>query len=152
MNNQKPHKHSRNISGHRNKTSNSISFLKHPFNILTKNNNNKTINSTNKKISFSQIIKSNLQMYNITNEEIGIIKINDIIDTKNCHLVAIFKDYLISDYIDEFLRRIYHKNEIKERIPKFEGYYKNYLTFFCNIIFSDFFSNYILQLFSNIYS
>ena len=145
MNNQKPHKHSRNISGHRNKTSNSISFLKHPFNILTKNNNNKTINSTNKKISFSQIIKSNLQMYNITNEEIGIIKINDIIDTKNCHLVAIFKDYLISDYIDEFLRRFYKNKESKLRIPKFSDYYKNYLTFFCKPIFSDFFANKIIQ-------
>ncbi len=145
MNNQKPHKHSRNISGHRNKTSNSISFLKHQFNIFTRNNNNKTINNTNKKISFSQIIKTNLQMYNITNEEIGIIKINDIIDTKNCHLVAIFKDYLISDYIDEFLRRFYKNKESKLRIPKFSDYYKNYLTFFCKPIFSDFFANKIIQ-------
>ena len=145
MNNQKPHKHSRNISGHRNKTSNSISFLKHPFNIFTKNNNNKTINCTDKKISFYQIIKSNLQIYNITNQEIDIIKINDLIDTKNCHLVAIFKDYLISDYIEEFLRRFYKNKESKLRIPKFSDYYKNYLTFFCNPIFSDFFANKVIQ-------
>ena len=145
MNNQKPHKHSRNISEHRNKTSNSISFLKHPFNIFTKNNNNKTINCTDKKISFYQIIKSNLQMYNITNQEIDIIKINDLIDTKNCHLVAIFKDYLISDYIEEFLRRFYKNKESKLRIPKFSDYYKNYLTFFCNPIFSDFFANKVIQ-------
>lgn len=32
--------------------------------------------------------------------------INDIIETKTNHFLAIFKDYLITDYIDEFLKDI----------------------------------------------
>ena len=52
---------------------------------------------------------------------------------------------MISDYIDEFLRRFYSKKEIKERLPKFESYYKNYLSFFCKPTFSDFFANDIIQ-------
>ena len=33
--------------------------------------------------------------------------IESLICNKNCHAVAIFKDYMILDYIDEFLKR-YH--------------------------------------------
>ena len=147
MINNKQNKRTRNvITGIKNKGSNTISFLNIPFNKLTIINNvNKTQNDIPKKISLNSIINRNLQNHNSNEKTKGIIAINDLIESKNCHLVAIFKDYLISDYIDEFLRRIYHKNEIKERIPKFEGYYKNYLTFFCNPIFSDFFANDIIQ-------
>jgi hypothetical protein len=64
MNEQKQHKHSRNILGHKNKTSNTFSFLKFPSNILTKNQNTKTLTVTHNKILYSTIIKLNLQMYN----------------------------------------------------------------------------------------
>ena len=33
--------------------------------------------------------------------------INDIIETKTNHFLAIFKDYLITDYVDEFLKRYF---------------------------------------------
>ena len=145
MNDQKQHKHSRNILGHKNKTSNTFSFLKLPSNILTKNQNTKTLTVTHNKVLYSTIIKVNLQMYNTYKKEFEVIKINDLIESKNCNLVAIFKDYLISDYIDEFLRRFYKNKESKLRIPKFSDYYKNYLTFFCKPIFSDFFANKIIQ-------
>ena len=147
MINNKQNKRTRNqISGIKNKGSNTISFLNIPFNKLTIINNvNKTQNEHPKKISLNNIIKRNLHFHNSNHKTKGIISINDLIESKNCHLVAIFKDYLISDYIDEFLRRFYHKKEIWERIPKFEGYYKNYLTFFCKPIFSDFYANEIIQ-------
>ena len=141
MNDQKQHKHSRNILGHKNKTSNTFSFLKLPSNILTKNQNTKTLTVTHNKVLYSTIIKVNLQMYNTYKKEFEVIKINDLIESKNCNLVAIFKDYLISDYIDEFLRRFYKIKESKSRIPKFSDYYKNYLKFFCKPTFSDFFAN-----------
>ena len=147
MINNKQNKRTRNqISGIKNKGSNTISFLNIPFNKLTIINNvNKTQNEHPKKISLNNIIKRNLLIHNSNQKTKGIISINDLIESKNCRLVAIFKDYLISDYIDEFLRRFYHKKEIWERIPKFEGYYKNYLTFFCKPIFSDFYANEIIQ-------
>jgi len=68
-----------------------------------------------------------------------------LVFNKNCHLVTIFKDYMILDYIDEFLKRYYINNESKDRIPKFANFYKNYLKFFCKPTFSDFECNEIIQ-------
>ena len=56
--------------------------------------------------------------------------INDLIESKETHFIAIFKDYLISDYQEEFLRRYFIITEINEVMPKFYQYYKNYLNFF----------------------
>ena len=145
MNKIKQHKHSRNVSLGITKTLNTISFLKLPFNTSCKFHIFKTTNFSKNKFSLKQIINLNLQKHNINKTQLGIIKINDLIDSKNCNLVAIFKDYLISDYIDEFLRRFYKKKESKNRIPKFSDYYKNYLLFFCKPTFSDFFANEIIQ-------
>ena len=132
--NNKPNKKTRNIlTGFKNKGSNTISFLNLTFNKLTIFH--KTQNENPKKLTIKDIINQNLQNHNSNELKIGIKDINDLIDSKNCHLVAIFKDYLISDYIDEFLRRYYINKEIKERLPKFEGYYKNYLTFFFKYIY-----------------
>jgi hypothetical protein len=71
--------------------------------------------------------------------------INDIIGTKTNHFLAIFKDYLITDYIDEFLKRYFLINECKELLPRFYVYYRNYLKFFCRGIFTDFQLNKIVQ-------
>ena len=130
--NNKSNKKTRNrLTGFKNKVSNTFSFLNLPFNKLTIMH--KTKNANPKKLTIRDFINQNLQNHNSNELKIGIKDINDLIDSKNCHLVAVFKDYLISDYIDEFLRRYYLNKEIKERLPKFEGNYKNYLTFFCKL-------------------
>jgi hypothetical protein len=61
---------------------------------------------------------------------IGLIMEN-LIFNKNSHLVTIFKDYMIWDYYDEFLKRFYALKESTQRVPKFSVFYKNYLKFFC---------------------
>lgn len=63
--------------------------------------------------------------------------------------MAIFKDYLITDYVEEFLRRLYSLNESIERIPKLYNYYKNYLQFFCKPTFIDAYSNIIIKNFGD---
>ena len=68
-----------------------------------------------------------------------------LVFNKNCHLVTIFKDFMILDYIDEFLKRYYKNEESKDRIPRFANFYKNYLKFFCKPTFSDFECNEIIQ-------
>ena len=74
---------------------------------------------------------------------------NDITDnlicSKSCHLVSCLKESMIYDFIDEFLKRYYTKNESRDRIPKFVNYYKNYLKFFCRPIFRDLELNDIIQ-------
>ena len=145
MNNKKNQKFSRNNQIYKTKSLNTISIQKIPVTLSFRVHNNKTIYVKKNNIDFKKIIYSNIQKYNINNNDYDIIKINDLVDSKSCHLIAIFKDYLISDYIEEFLQRFYKRKESKTRIPKFVDYYKNYLKFFCNPTFSDFFSNNIIQ-------
>ena len=64
---------------------------------------------------------------------------------KNTHLVSVFKDYMIFDYVDEFFKRFYTSIETSERLPKFAMFYKNYLTFFCQPCFSNFHYNALIQ-------
>ena len=90
-------------------------------------------------------INSQLQKHNSTPLKKNIMIINDIIGTKTNHFLAIFKDYLITDYIDEFLKRYFLINECEELIPKFYVYYQNYLKFFCRGFFTDFQLNKIIQ-------
>lgn len=45
--------------------------------------------------------------------------INDLVYNEPTHLVSVFKDYLILDDINEFLKRPYTSEEQKVRLPKF---------------------------------
>ena len=91
------------------------------------------------------LINNQLQKYNSTPLQKNIMIINDIIETKTNHFLAIFKDFLITDYIEEFLKRYFTIDECEELIPKFYLYYKNYLKFFCRGFFIDFKANKIVQ-------
>lgn len=79
--------------------------------------------------------------YNAYNEMI----LEALIYNKSCHLIATFNEFLIWDFADEFLKREYKLEECIERLPKFADFYKNYLTFFCTPMFSDFKFNNLLQ-------
>ena len=91
------------------------------------------------------IINKQLQKHNSNPSKKNVMIINDIIETKTNHFLAIFKDYLITDYIDEFLKRYFTVNESTELLPKFYIYYQNYLKFFCRGLFTDFKANKIIQ-------
>jgi hypothetical protein len=49
--------------------------------------------------------------------------VNDLIYNENTHVVSIFKDYLILDDINEFLKRPYTLAETKSRLPKLCTFY-----------------------------
>ena len=106
---------------------------------------NDEINKNIKDFDKFLIINEQLKKHNSTPNQKNIMIINDIIDTKTNHYLAVFKDYLIADYIDEFLKRYFSIDECEELIPKFYLYYKNYLNFFCRGIFIDFQANKIIQ-------
>ena len=91
---------------------------------------------------------SNLKIkkhYNCTKKTYDKYIINCLLNNSNCHLVSIFKEKMLLDYVDEFLRRQYTIKESSERIPKFAIYYKNYLLFFCQPTFSNFVINDIIN-------
>lgn len=108
-------------------------------NIIRKKNSKK-LTSPPKNI-FSKILSKNLQKHNSDIEKNNKIIVNNLIKCKSSHFLAVFKDYLIIDYVEEFLRRIYYLNESIQRMPKLYNYYRNYLNFFCKPTFVDQFSN-----------
>ncbi len=57
--------------------------------------------------------------------------LENLLFNKSSHIVAVFKDYMIADYIDEFLKRFYKKKECFKKIPQFSLFYTNYQTYFC---------------------
>lgn len=52
--------------------------------------------------------------------------VNDLIYNEQSHTVTVFKDYLILDDINEFLKRPYTKVESKQRLPKLCSFYDSY--------------------------
>ena len=97
-------------------------------------------------ISFEiKAYKNLLKNYNYTTDKYNLLCINYLLSNKSCRLVSIFKEKMIIDYIDEFLKRKYSFKESKERIPKFYLYYKHYSIFFGQPFFNDFCFNEILQ-------
>ena len=65
-----------------------------------------------------------------------------LVKKKKSHLLAYFNELSITTgTLKDYLKRYYNYKEIKERIPKYVSYYKNYLTFFCR----PFFVNYSLN-------
>ena len=71
------------------------------------------------------------EKYNCLNEKYESIILKHLLNNENTHLVSVFKDYMILDYKEEFLRRYYSLYECSQRIPEFSIYYHNYLLFFC---------------------
>lgn len=61
--------------------------------------------------------------------------VNDLIYNEPTHLVSLFKDYLILDDINEFMKRVYsHPDEVSVRLPKLCDFYERYSQVFPNYI------------------
>lgn len=61
--------------------------------------------------------------------------INDLIYNEQTHVVSIFKDYLILDDINEFLKRFYNgETESQVRLPKLCEFYSKYSQVFPNFV------------------
>ena len=140
-----------------------------PFHLFNDNNNEKNINTKNiitsiitkinsiqkklpsnkqkeiKKFSFIYIISNNIKKYNSTPEIKNKMIINDLLESKETHYTALFKDYLLYNYIEEFLHSYYKSSQIYKLLRKLFVYYKNYSKFFCKGKFSDFPINDIVQ-------
>ena len=93
----------------------------------------------------NQVYKNLSKKYNYTLDKYNLLCINYLLSNRSCRLVCIFKEKMITDYIDEFLKRKYSFKESKERIPKFYLYYKHYSIFFGQPFFNNFCFNALLQ-------
>ena len=112
---------------------------------ITKKKNSKKVKKYQNNNLYYIIILNNLQKHNSNAQIKNVMIVNNLINCKSCHFLAIFKEYLITDYVEEFLRRIYYLKESVQRMPKLHSYYKNYLNFFCKPTFTDSFANEIIK-------
>lgn len=60
--------------------------------------------------------------------------INDIVGNEPTRVVSIFKDYLLQDDMNDFLRKYYTLRESKKKLPHVTTYYSKYCTVFPNYI------------------
>jgi hypothetical protein len=71
--------------------------------------------------------------------------VSNLIINKTCKLTSKFKEFMISDYVEEFLKRFYTIDEALERLPRIANYYRNYSKFFCRPRFGDLAINILLE-------
>lgn len=75
--------------------------------------------------------------YNILPKQYNLIQLENFITGKYCRSLAKFKEKLMFNYREEFIKKIYRTKEIKKKLPLFYEFYKSYLQFFCSPTFSD---------------
>lgn len=91
------------------------------------------------KKSYKTVIVENLNSkYLTTRESYNTRVVSDIIYNENTHITSIFKDYLVYDDANEFLKRFYVASEIPPRLPKIFNFYDKYSKVFpCYIILEE---------------
>ena len=95
--------------------------------------NNKLDSPLFKAESFaSQLIYKNYQDY--AQMDFDIIMVENLMCNGRCHLVALFKNYLIEDDKSEYLRRFYKKKESPSRLKKLFAYHDETSVIFPNYI------------------
>lgn len=100
-------------------------------------NTNSSITRQNKVHNFQNFVMGNLgRKYANCHEEFENLKVvNDLIYNEQTHVVSIFKDYLILDDINEFLKRPYKREtESHVRLPKLCEFYQKYSQVFPNFV------------------
>ena len=126
----------------KNKTSNIIQSLKKYKQFYKKKIPRKEdFYETMRIMAYNNLIKK----YNFNADKYNLLCVNYLLNNTYCHLVSQFKEKMITDYINEFLRRQYTMKEIKERIPKFYLYYKHYSIFFGQPFIKNFNFNKLIQ-------
>jgi hypothetical protein len=125
----------------------SIRGLRQSMSIRPKNS--KSLKNIPTRKYLNAIQNGLISKYSCKEDDYDNMILDSLLYNKNTHVVSVFKNYMILDYIDEFLKRVYNSEEAYQRIPKIANYYKNYLKFFCNPIFRDFGINGIIQSYSD---
>ena len=113
------------------------------YNKYNDSNNNRKMKTV--LAFYKLIIHKNISNYNSNPTIKNIMIINNIIESKENHYIAVFKDHLINNNNMEFFHRFYAIKECVERIGKLYSYYKNYLLYFCKPTFTNFEINNLIQ-------
>ena len=100
--------------------------------LITNNNTNKKDKNSLYLLHYQKYFMKKLVIkYNVLPNEYNLMKLENFIEAKYCHSLARFKELLLFNYDEEFLKRFYVKKESLKKIPLFSEFYKSYLKFFC---------------------
>ena len=83
--------------------------------------------------------------YGNIKEEMEKKSINILIKKRKSHYLSKYKDYLIYDYLFDFIQIKYPLKDSLDKISILAKYYKNYLSFFCRPFFTNFYYNKLLD-------
>ena len=94
---------------------------------------NKFFISKNPLISLENLVRKKLiKRYEEPSSFYDVKIINDIIYNQRSHYVETFKEYLIFEDINEFLKRFYPLNESKKKLSKILVFYEKYSKIYAN--------------------
>ncbi len=80
------------------------------------------------------IMRGLRKKYMTTRDSYNVKVINDVVYNEDCHIVSVFKDYLIYDDASEFMKRFYTRHESAQRLPRVYDFYEKYSEVFANYI------------------
>ena len=92
-----------------------------------------------------KLIQKHLLKYKTSNRRYEKITINNLIASSKNHVFVEFRDKVLFEFQEEFLKRFYNIEETLMRLPKFFDFYLNYLNFFSQPTLNNFSFNEILQ-------
>ena len=100
-------------------------------------NNKKNRNNYYLKRYESYFHKKLVIKFNVLPHEYNLIQLDNFITAKYCHSLASFKEKLIYNDNEEFLKMHYKIDDSIKKIPLLAEFYKSYLHFFCFPTFAE---------------
>ena len=100
-------------------------------------NNKKNRNNYYLKRYESYFHKKMVIKFNVLPHEYNLIQLDNFITAKYCHSLASFKEKLIYNDNEEFLKMHYKIDDSIKKIPLLAEFYKSYLHFFCFPTFAE---------------
>jgi hypothetical protein len=100
-------------------------------------NNKKNRNNYYLKRYESYFHKKLVIKFNVLPHEYNLMQLDNFITAKYCHSLASFKEKLIYNENEEFLKKYSKIDDSIKKIPLFAEFYKSYLHFFCFPTFAE---------------
>ena len=93
-----------------------------------------SLNDCRRYLQSKALKLSNQDYLNFAHIDYNVLIIENLMCNGRCHLVAVFKNYLIEDDKSEYLRRFYKKKEASPRLKKLFAYHEETSVIFPNYV------------------
>ena len=111
-----------------------------------------SLNNINTSLEARKLVKDPTKLFSLLFSKYGDIRedyytsfINQIMYKCSSHFHIQYKEIQYNDFIIEFLRRFYRKQEVIDRLPNLYDYYKNYHLFYLKPILRNFYFQNLLH-------